>query len=294
MAKQQFQTPRGTADILPGEQVRWRYFEARASEAAARFGYERIDTPTFEDARLYVRGVGEFTDVVEKETYTFEDRGGDRITLRPEGTAGVCRAYLQHGMGNLPQPVRLFYFNSLFRYERPQAGRFREHHQLGIEVIGDADAAIDAEVIELAWRLLEDLDIGGLTLLVNSIGDPECRPAYVGMLKDYYSGAVDELCHNCRRRLERNPLRLLDCKEDQCQPSIAAGLRASGVAALLAPSGRSLRGQLRYAASVNATHAAILGADELARGSVTLRDLSRSDQRDVPMDKLADALTATN
>ena len=164
-----------------------------------------------------MRSVGEGTDIVEKEMYTFEDRGGDSVTLRPEGTAPVCRAYLEHGMHNLPQPVRLYYFCPVFRYERPQAGRFRQHHQFGAEVLGDDDPSVDAEVIELAWRLMLSLGLRDLSLLVNSIGDVQCRPGYIAELQNYYSGHRDTLCADCRIRLGRNPLRLLDCKVETCQ-----------------------------------------------------------------------------
>jgi len=217
-----FQSPRGTADILPEAQALRRHFEARAQAAADRFGYRRIDTPTFEDAGLFVRGVGQVTDIVEKETYTFEDRGGDQVTLRPEGTAPVCRAYLQHGMHNLPQPVRLYYMGPFFRYDRPQAGRYRQFHQFGVEAIGEADQSVDSEVIELAFLLLESVGITDVTLLLNSIGDPECRPGYINALQEYYRSRSDELVHDdCRRRLETNALRLLDCKNGACQPLIA-------------------------------------------------------------------------
>ena len=216
-----FQAPRGTVDIVPDEQKYWRFFQAKAQEIADRFGYRRIDTPVFEDARLFVRGIGEVTDIVEKETYTFEDRGGDLLTLRPEGTAPVCRAYLEHGMHNLPQPVRLYYVCPVFRYERPQAGRFRQHHQFGIEVYGDGDASIDAEIIEVGWRFLESVGLKDLSLSINSIGDAECRPRYIQTLQDYYRPQLGQLCVDCERRLEHNPLRLLDCKQDSCQPIIA-------------------------------------------------------------------------
>ena len=211
-----FQAPRGTADLLPSEQKYWRYIESKAREIASRYGFGRIDTPTFEDSDLFVRSVGEGTDIVEKEMYTFEDRGGDSVTLRPEGTAPVCRAYLEHGMHNLPQPVRMYYFCPVFRYERPQAGRFREHHQFGAEVLGDADPSVDAEVIEMAWELMLSLGLLEINLLVNSIGDDVCRPGYVERLRDYYTGHHDKLCADCKGRLERNPLRLLDCKVETC------------------------------------------------------------------------------
>ena len=211
-----FRAPRGTADHLPEEQKYWRYIESKAVEIANRFGYGRIDTPAFEDSNLFVRSVGEGTDIVEKEMYTFEDRGGDSVTLRPEGTAPVCRAYLEHGMHNLPQPVRMYYFCPVFRYERPQAGRFRQHHQFGVEALGDADPSVDAEVIEVAWELMGSLGLRDINLLVNSIGDSQCRPGYIEKLRDYYSGHHDRLCADCRDRLGRNPLRLLDCKVETC------------------------------------------------------------------------------
>ena len=211
-----FRAPRGTADHLPDEQKYWRYIESKAVEIANRFGYGRIDTPAFEDSNLFIRSVGEGTDIVEKEMYSFEDRGGDSITLRPEGTAPVCRAYLEHGMHNLPQPVRMYYFCPVFRYERPQAGRFRQHHQFGVEALGDADPAVDAEIIEVAWELMGSLGLRDVQLIVNSIGDGACRPAYIGRLRDYYAGHHDRLCNDCRDRMERNPLRLLDCKVETC------------------------------------------------------------------------------
>ncbi len=211
-----FQAPRGTSDHLPEEQKYWRYIESKAMDVAARFGFGRIDTPAFEDSNLFIRSVGEGTDIVEKEMYTFDDRGGDSITLRPEGTAPVCRAYLEHGMHNLPQPVRLYYFCPVFRYERPQAGRFRQHHQFGVEVLGDADPSVDAEVIDVAWDLMTSLGLKDINLLINSVGDPQCRPAYVAKLRDYYSGHHEKLCPDCKERLERNPLRLLDCKVETC------------------------------------------------------------------------------
>ena len=211
-----FRAPRGTADHLPEEQKYWRYIESKAVDIANRFGYGRIDTPAFEDSNLFIRSVGEGTDIVEKEMYTFDDRGGDSVTLRPEGTAPVCRAYLEHGMHNLPQPVRMYYFCPVFRYERPQAGRFRQHHQFGVEALGDADPSVDAEVIEVAWELMGSLGLRDVQLLVNSIGDGQCRPAYVERLRDYYAAHHDRLCDDCRDRLGRNPLRLLDCKVETC------------------------------------------------------------------------------
>ena len=213
-----YKAPRGTTDLLPESQKHWRYIEAKAVELCRRYGYERLDTPVFEDSRLFVRSVGEDTDIVEKETYTFEDRGGDFLTLRPEGTAPVCRAYLEHGMHNLSQPVRLYYFCPVFRYDRPQAGRYRQHHQFGAEALGDGDPSVDAEVIELAWGLMSALGLKSVSLLVNSIGDKVCRPGYLEALKGYYAGHISQLCRDCRVRIEKNPLRLLDCKQESCQP----------------------------------------------------------------------------
>jgi histidyl-tRNA synthetase len=212
-----YQAPRGTADLLPEEQKYRRYIESKAVALARSYGYGRIDSPVFEDAGLFVRSVGEGTDIVEKEMYTFEDRGGDQVTLRPEGTAPVCRAYLEHGMHNLPQPVRMYYFCPVFRYERPQAGRFRQHHQFGVEVLGDANPAVDAEVIELAWRLMHSLGLTDIRLFINSIGDRESRPQYISQLTHYYERRYDNICGDCRNRLERNPLRLLDCKVESCR-----------------------------------------------------------------------------
>ena len=413
----QFQTPRGTVDILPEEQRYWNFARRKAEEAASLFGFRRIDTPIFEDARLFERGVGSTTDIVEKETYTFEDRGGDTLTLRAEGTAPVCRAYLQHGMQNLPQPVKVFYICPVFRYERPQSGRYRQHTQFGVEIIGEADASADAEVIEIGWRYLESVGLSKLSLSINSIGDKACRPMYLEELCSYYAARRDDICGDCLRRLDRNALRLLDCKNDQCQPlienapvssdhlcpecqdhwdklreylteagleyqverrlvrgldyysrtvfeiappeegrmvtivgggrydglieelggrptpgigygmglerviqnikrqnvamadarettamvvhlgdaaksagiQIASDLRRFGVAASLAPS-RGMRSQLRYASNSGATHAIIIGDDELAKGIATLRDLGAGSQSEVPLDYLPKAL----
>jgi len=220
----EYRAPRGTQDVLPGEQPYWDFVQATAARLCARFGYGWIETPMFEDASLFVRGVGDVTDIVQKEMYIFEDRGGQELALRPEGTAPICRAYLQHGMHSLPQPVRLWYLAPNFRYDRPQAGRYREHHQFGAEAIGEADAAVDAEIVELLWRLYEELGLTGLTLNLNTLGDPNCRPAYLEVLRDYYRDKLHHVCGDCQGRFERNPLRLLDCKVPQCQPVIAKAL----------------------------------------------------------------------
>jgi len=187
-------------------------------ELCELYGYQRIDTPAFEDAGLFVRSIGEGTDIVEKEMYSMEDRSGGKLTLRPEGTASVCRAYVEHGMHSLPQPVRLYYDTAIFRYERPQAGRYRQHQQFGFEAIGESDPALDAEIVDMAWQLYVSLGLKGLVLNLNSIGCSDCRPAYLERLREYYTEHWDVLCPDCRRRLSRNTLRLLDCKKPSCTP----------------------------------------------------------------------------
>ncbi len=222
-----YQAPRGTADILPEEQAHWRYIEQEAVSICRLYGYERIDTPAFEDTRLFSRSIGEETDIVSKEMYTFSDRGGNQITLRPEGTAPVCRAYLEHGLKNRPKPVRLYYLAPIFRYERPQSGRYRQHHQFGYEAIGDGDPALDAEVIDMAWRFFRSLGLERLSLQLNSIGCKKCRPGYLIALKAYYTGHIKNLCPDCDRRLVRNPLRLLDCKRPNCLKIAASAPKSS-------------------------------------------------------------------
>ena len=211
-----YKAPRGTADILPEEQGYWRYVEDRAISLCRIYGYQRLDTPAFEDSQLFTRSIGEGTDIVTKEMYTFKDRSGNILALRPEGTAPVCRAYLEHGMDNLPQPVKLYYLAAIFRYERPQAGRYRQHYQFGFEAIGDADPSLDAEVIEMAWQFFKSLGLKDLYLYLNSIGCKICRHKYLDSLKRYYSAHLAGLCSDCKARFGKNPLRLLDCKEPSC------------------------------------------------------------------------------
>jgi len=211
-----YKAPRGTEDILPEEQAYWRYVENKAANVCQLYGYQRLDTPVFEDADLFVRSIGKDTDIVTKEMYTFKDKGGKKLTLRPEGTAPVCRAYLEHGLHNLPQPVKLYYIATIFRYERPQAGRYRQHYQFGFEAIGDIDPTLDAEVIDMAMQFYFSLGLSQITLKLNSTGCRRCRPQYVKGLKDYYSKHVPSLCPDCQNRLERNPLRILDCKNPSC------------------------------------------------------------------------------
>ena len=213
-----YQSPRGTRDLLPDEFPLHDHVASVARAQARLAGYGLIEPPTFEAAELFARGAGEGTDIVEKEMYVFEDRGGDRLALRPEGTASVCRAYLQHGMANLPQPVKLAYRLPMFRYERPQAGRLRQHTQFGVEAIGLRDPALDAEVIDLGWRIAETLGLRNLVLLINSIGDLEDRRRYVPQLQDHFRPHLDEIAPEDRARFDRAPLRLLDSKEDRTRP----------------------------------------------------------------------------
>src|SRR6266513_2195271 len=209
------QRPRGTQDLLPADQPYWAVLEATARDVAERFGYERIETPIFEATDLFVRGVGEATDIVSKEMFTFSDRGGRSLTLRPEGTAPIVRAYFDAGMQLQPQPVRLYYMGPYFRSERPQAGRFHEFHQFGIETIGDASPLLDVETIELGWNWFAALEIGGVSLHLNSIGDEVCRPAYRELLREYYRPHLSKLSEESRARFEKNPLRLFDSKDPQ-------------------------------------------------------------------------------
>lgn len=212
-----FRAPRGTQDLLPEARSGWDHVVGVFQQQCQLFGFDRIQTPTFERTSLFARAVGENTDIVSKEMYTFADRGGDSITLRPEGTASVVRSYGQHGMKNWPQPVRLYYIAPIYRYDRPQAGRLRQHHQIGAEVLGDDDGYVDAEVIALAWTTLQKLGLLNLQLHINSIGDRDDRERYREALTSYYRPFADKLCTDCNTRLEVNPLRLLDCKVAGCQ-----------------------------------------------------------------------------
>ena len=212
------QCPRGTKDVLPVNSYQWQYTEEKMRRAAALAGYREVRTPVFEHTELFLRGVGDTTDIVQKEMYTFKDKGDRSITLKPEGTAGAARCFLESGLFNDPLPCKMYYLNApIFRYEAPQSGRLREHHQFGLECFGAQDATTDAELILLAYRLLSGLGIKNLSVNINSIGCPECRPKYHAMLKDYLADRLDGLCETCRSRFERNPLRVLDCKEKKCQ-----------------------------------------------------------------------------
>ncbi len=208
--------PRGTQDVLPGQSGRWQYVEQTALDTARLFGFSEIRVPTFEHTELFNRSVGDTTDVVQKEMYTFLDKGNRSITLRPEGTAGVMRAILQNSLLSGALPVKVSYLVNCFRYEKPQAGRLREFHQFGVEMAGAASPAADAQVIALAKAVFDALGIQGLALELNSIGCPTCRADYHRALKDYFASHVEELCPTCRERLEKNPMRILDCKNPEC------------------------------------------------------------------------------
>ena len=213
--------PRGTKDILPDTVGDWNYVEREIRELCRRFGYSEIRTPIFEHTELFQRGIGEGTDVVDKEMYTFTDRGERSITLRPENTASAVRAYLQNKLYAQSNLVKLFYIGSMFRYDRPQAGRMREFHQFGVEALGEANPAVDAEVILLAMNLLEGLGLKDLELSINSVGCPKCRSKYRTMLQDFFRDKLEDLCEDCRSRFERSPLRILDCKKDSDKPYMA-------------------------------------------------------------------------
>ena len=216
------QAPRGMNDLLPEDEPLWRHVVETAARVARSFGYQRIETPIVEDAGVYLRTVGDESDIISKEMYVFEDRGGGRLALRPEGTAGVCRAYLEHGMASRPHPVRLFYLGPFFRYDRPQAGRYRQLHQFGIECIGDASPAADVEAIDLQRTLYEALGLDGLVLRINSIGTPETRRRYEGVLREHFRPHLQELSADSRRRFDTNVLRILDSKEDAGHPAVAS------------------------------------------------------------------------
>lgn len=207
---------KGTKDVLPSEVYKNQYIEATCLTVAENFGYKEMRTPVFEHTELFQRGVGDTTDVVQKEMYTFDDKGGRSITLRPEGTAGAARSFLENGLSNEALPQKICYLISCYRYEKPQAGRLREFHQFGIECFGATSPLADAEMIALAKQIFDELGVKDLHLELNSIGCPTCRAEYHKALKEYFASRVDELCETCRDRLDRNPMRILDCKSPVC------------------------------------------------------------------------------
>ena len=212
------QAPKGTKDVLPSESHKWHYIENTMREMCALYGARELRTPIIEHTELFLRGVGDTTDIVQKEMYTFNDKGDRSITLKPEGTAGMVRAFLENRLFNEPMPQKLYYLNSpTFRYEKPQAGRLREHHQFGIEVVGSFVPETDAEVILLALMLFEKLGVRDLMLHINSIGCPECRKEYNRALREFLGSHLNDMCETCRDRFEKNPMRIIDCKEPKCR-----------------------------------------------------------------------------
>lgn len=214
--------PRGTVDILPKDARKWQYVENKIKGICNNFHYEEIRTPLFEHTEVFSRGVGDSTDIVQKEMYTFEDRGGRSLTLRPEGTASVTRAFVENKLYGEPnQPIKLYYFAQMFRYERPQQGRMRQLNQFGVEVLGSADPAVDAEVIDLAMTTYKQLGLTSLKLVINSLGDTESRKSHRAALISHFTPYKEELCKDCQARLEQNPMRVLDCKVDRDHPSMS-------------------------------------------------------------------------
>ncbi|KGM93134.1 histidine--tRNA ligase [Clostridium botulinum] len=211
------QAPKGTKDLLPMDSYKWHYIEGKLKELAAEYALKEIRTPIFEHTELFERGVGETTDVVQKEMYTFKDKGDRSITLKAEGTAPAARAFIENGLFNEALPIKMFYFTPVFRYENVQKGRLRQHHQFGVEVFGSSEASVDAEIIGLAMRAFKEFGINNLELNINNIGCPECRKKYNDALREYFKEKYDELCDTCKTRYERNPMRLLDCKNKKCK-----------------------------------------------------------------------------
>ncbi|WP_304082906.1 histidine--tRNA ligase [Peptostreptococcus stomatis] len=212
--------PRGTKDIVPAEAYKWNYLEGKFRDLCRLYGYEEIRTPIFEHTELFKRGVGDTTDIVQKEMYTFKDRGDRDLTLKPEGTAGVIRAFIENKMYAETQPTKLFYITPCFRYERPQSGRQRQFHQFGVEAIGSDTPSLDAEVISLAMQFLGEAGLKDLTVSINSVGCPVCREEYSQLLKDYLAAKADVLCDLCNDRRDKNPMRVIDCKNETCQANI--------------------------------------------------------------------------
>ena len=216
--KKIYQTPSGMHDLLPED---WLFFQKILNvveDVANFYGFSRIETPILEPTELFERGIGLTTDIIEKQMYTFRTKGGDYVSLRPEGTAPIARSYIQQGMQNLPQPVKLWHFGPFFRYEHPQAGRYRQFWQFGFEIFGEESPIIDAQLIQIFYNILKELKFRNLIIEVNSIGCPSCRAYYKKLLVSYFKGREVSLCADCRRRLRDNPLRILDCKEEKCQP----------------------------------------------------------------------------
>ena len=216
-AKNKFQSLTGMHDVLPEDQVYFKKVQKAVESVSNYYSFQKIETPILEDVEVFAKAVGSDTDIVGKEMYTFRTKGGDMVALRPEGTAPIMRSYIEHGMHNLPQPIKLWYMGPFFRYERPQAGRFRQFHQFGFEAIGEGNPSIDGQIIQISYDILKELGFKNITIEVNSIGDSECRPYFKKILTSYFKSKKSSLCAECQRRLKENPLRILDCKEEKCQ-----------------------------------------------------------------------------
>lgn len=212
----QIQSPKGMHDILPDDQKFWHFVFKKATKIIEEYGFRRIDTPMLEDSDLFLRSIGEGTDIVDKEIYSLKTKGGDALSLRPEGTASIARAYIEHGMNVWPHPVRLYYSGPMFRHDQPQAGRFRQFYQLGLESIGEGSSAVDAELILVAYNFLTSLGFKNIIVKINSIGDQHCRPQYIKALKEFLRSKTKKLCNACKNRIKENILRVLDCKEADC------------------------------------------------------------------------------
>ena len=217
--------PRGTNDIGPGQIELWHKLEEKIRQVTSAYGYQELRTPIFEHTELFQRGIGEATDIVEKEMYTFLDKGKRSLTLRPEGTAPVVRAFVEGKLGAGSLPVKLYYYGPMFRYERPQAGRYRQFTQFGFEVFGSQDPLLDVEAIMLPLELYKSCGLSGFEVQINTIGCPACRPSYRQELVEYFEPQVEKLCASCRDRLHRNPMRLLDCKVESCQEVLSGALQ---------------------------------------------------------------------
>jgi len=228
IAKIKIQAPKGTHDILPEDQKYWEKLYSIVSQVLSSYGFKRIDVPVFEDARLYLRGTGQTTDIVQKEMYTFKSKSGETFALRPEFTPGIVRAYIEHGMKNLPQPIKLYTTGLLFRHEKPQAGRYRQFHQIDWEIIGDESPVSDIQTIQIFISILKRLNLKKYNLQINSIGCPICVPKYKKALIGYYRQHLRGVCSDCRRRFKENPLRMLDCKNDKCQRLISKAPQVIG------------------------------------------------------------------
>lgn len=221
MKKNTLQAPRGMHDVLPADQAYWSFVLKKAKNILEDYGFETIETPVMESAALYQRSVGEATDIIEKEIYILKTKGGDALALRPEFTAGIVRAYIENGMHVLPHPVQLWSYGPVFRHDNPQAGRLRQFHQINVESFGNESSATDSVLIFMAYRILESMGLKNITVRINSLGDADCRPQYLKVLKEYFKGKEKKLCSACQQRLKTNILRVLDCAENECRQSTA-------------------------------------------------------------------------